>query len=165
MKSCMRKLAPVFNTNRMVQRVRREVLHPRARRAARCSPRDSMARSRRSWRTRRTRSASKWGGIKVVGVHTSGNGHYKVGDRDAGRSDARPAGPRPEGRARPALRRPDQRDRARSSARRSLDDDTTCKQMAPGRHVFTGTIECRTSGRQGFAMRVLPGQAGHGDAV
>ena len=25
------------------------------------------------------------------------------------------------------------------------------KQLAPDRHVFTGKIECRTSGRQGFA--------------
>jgi hypothetical protein len=23
----------------------------------------------------------KWGGIKIVGVHTSGNGHYKVGEQ------------------------------------------------------------------------------------
>jgi starch phosphorylase len=31
------------------------------------------------------------------------------------------------------------------------------KLMAPNRHLFTGTIECRTSGRQGFALRVVPG--------
>ena len=31
------------------------------------------------------------------------------------------------------------------------------KEIAPNRHLFTGTIECRTSGRQGFAIRVLPG--------
>jgi len=31
------------------------------------------------------------------------------------------------------------------------------KQMGPNRYLFTGTIECRTSGRQGFAVRVLPG--------
>ena len=36
---------------------------------------------------------------------------------------------------------------------------TYVKQLAPGRHVFTGTIECRTSGRQGYAVRVLPGYA------
>jgi glycogen phosphorylase len=33
------------------------------------------------------------------------------------------------------------------------------KALAPTRHVFTGKIECRTSGRQGFAIRVLPGAA------
>ena len=33
------------------------------------------------------------------------------------------------------------------------------KQLAPGRHLFTGRIDCRTSGRQGFSVRVLPGNA------
>jgi starch phosphorylase len=31
------------------------------------------------------------------------------------------------------------------------------KEMAPDRHLFTGTIDCCTSGRQGFAIRILPG--------
>jgi len=33
------------------------------------------------------------------------------------------------------------------------------KQIAGARHVFSGQIECRASGRQGFAVRVLPGDA------
>ena len=31
------------------------------------------------------------------------------------------------------------------------------RAMAPDRHVFVGQVACRTSGRQGFAIRVLPG--------
>ena len=31
------------------------------------------------------------------------------------------------------------------------------KEMGPGRHLYTGRIECCTSGRHGFAVRVLPG--------
>jgi starch phosphorylase len=31
------------------------------------------------------------------------------------------------------------------------------KQLAPGRHLYVGRIECKTSGRHGFAIRVLPG--------
>jgi hypothetical protein len=31
------------------------------------------------------------------------------------------------------------------------------RQIAPNRHLFTGTIECCTSGRQGFALRIVPG--------
>jgi len=31
------------------------------------------------------------------------------------------------------------------------------RSMAPDRHVFVGQIACRTSGRQGFAIRILPG--------
>ncbi len=34
---------------------------------------------------------------------------------------------------------------------------TYAKEMAPNRHVFVGKIDCRTSGRHGFAVRVLPG--------
>jgi starch phosphorylase len=33
------------------------------------------------------------------------------------------------------------------------------KLIANGRHLFTGTVECRTSGRHGFAVRILPGCA------
>jgi hypothetical protein len=31
------------------------------------------------------------------------------------------------------------------------------KELAPNRHLFTGTIDCRTSGRQGYAIRIVPG--------
>jgi starch phosphorylase len=33
------------------------------------------------------------------------------------------------------------------------------KQIGGPRHVFSGQIECRSSGRQGFAVRVVPGNA------
>jgi hypothetical protein len=29
--------------------------------------------------------------------------------------------------------------------------------MAPGRHLFIGTVSCKTSGRHGYAVRVVPG--------
>ena len=57
MKNCMRKLAPVFNTNRMVPRLRREILHPRPR------PRQAAGRRRSGaqpspWPTPRTSCAT-----------------------------------------------------------------------------------------------------------
>ena len=36
---------------------------------------------------------------------------------------------------------------------------THTKAMAPDRHVFIGKFDCRNSGRQGFAIRILPGSA------
>ena len=33
------------------------------------------------------------------------------------------------------------------------------KALAADRHLFVGKIECRTSGRQGFSIRILPGAA------
>jgi len=90
-----------------------------------------------------------------VGVHTSGNGHFKVGQSmqveamvDLGDLDPKEvqvqlysgqitaSGAIGEAKAQPMEHG---------------------KQMAPGRHLYVGRIECRTSGRQGFAIRVLPG--------
>ena len=72
-------------------RLHREVLHPRLRRAARCWPRTiSSAPSR--WRTSKDALRAKWAGIKIVGVHTSGNGHLQGRRDDAGRSAGRSAG-------------------------------------------------------------------------
>ena len=31
------------------------------------------------------------------------------------------------------------------------------KALAPERHLFIGRLDCRNSGRQGFAIRILPG--------
>jgi len=31
------------------------------------------------------------------------------------------------------------------------------RQMGPGRHLFTGNIESKTSGRQGFVLLIVPG--------
>jgi starch phosphorylase len=34
---------------------------------------------------------------------------------------------------------------------------THTRALAPDRHVYVGQIACQTSGRQGFAIRILPG--------
>jgi hypothetical protein len=34
---------------------------------------------------------------------------------------------------------------------------TYTKPMAPDRHLYVGRIDCRTSGRHGFAIRIVPG--------
>ncbi|HZN64856.1 MAG TPA: hypothetical protein VFB66_06110, partial [Tepidisphaeraceae bacterium] len=31
------------------------------------------------------------------------------------------------------------------------------KAMAPDRHLYIGRLDCRASGRQGFAIRIVPG--------
>ena len=97
----------------------------------------------------------KWPQIKIVGVHTSGNGHYKVGEQMQVEAliDL------------PAL---DPKDLAVQLYAGPINGTgqidcpqvlnmSHSKEMAPGRHLFTGKIECRTSGRQGFARRIVPG--------
>ena len=34
---------------------------------------------------------------------------------------------------------------------------THVREMAPGRHLFGGAVTCSTSGRQGYAVRIVPG--------
>jgi starch phosphorylase len=78
MKNCMRKLAPVFNTNRMVQDYT-ERFYIRALDRGALLAADNMARAVDLARAKDA-LRRKWAGLKIVGVHTSGNGHFKVGD-------------------------------------------------------------------------------------
>jgi starch phosphorylase len=153
MKTCMRKLAPVFNTNRMVREYA-EVFYIPAFTRGQALAQDGLKRAVQLARYK-DMLRHKWPGIKIVGVHTSGNGHYKVGDEmtvealvDLPELDPKDltvqlyAGP--------------------INATGHIENPTLLKmshskQMAPGRHLFTGKIECKTSGRQGFALRVVPG--------
>ena len=93
----------------------------------------------------------KWGGIKVVGVHASGNGHFKVGDTMQVEALVDTPGLSPQDvcvqlyagpiSATGHIERPEARTMQYS------------KEMAPNRHLFTGSVACTTSGRHGFAIR------------
>src|SRR5581483_6995483 len=155
MKTCMRKLAPVFNTNRMVKEYAERFYIPAFVRGAALAQ-DNL---RGSIPLAHYKDAlrAKWPNINVVGVHTSGNGHYKVGD---------------EMQVEALVDLPDLDPKDISvqlfcgpiSGTGNIEKPqilnmTHSKQMAPGRHLFTGKIQCKKSGRQGFALRVLPGNA------
>jgi glycogen phosphorylase len=153
MKTCMRKLAPVFNTNRMVREYADRFYVP------------SDARGRALVANNLERSValakfkdvlrSRWGGVKIVGVHVAGNGHYRVGDDMQVEAlidlpDIDPKDVAVELYCGPItatgqIGKPD-----------VLRMQYT-KQIGGPRHVFSGQIACRTSGRQGFAVRVVPG--------
>jgi starch phosphorylase len=153
MKNCMRKLTPVFNTNRMVREYAEKFYIPAYRRGQLLTAEGA----RRAIALAHAKDSlhHKWGGIKIVGVHTSGNGHYKVGEQM-------------QVEAMLDLADVDPKDlnvqlyAGRISATGELDDPTPipmthAKQLAPTRHLFVGQIECRASGRQGFAVRIVPG--------
>jgi starch phosphorylase len=153
MKACMRKLTPVFNTNRMVREYTEKLYLPAMRRGLKLAENGmagaiALAHAKDELR-------HKWNNIKVVGVHTSGNGHYKVGETMQVEAmielpDLDPSALQVELYA------------GHINASGHIDDAqiypmTYARQLAPGRHVFSGAIQCRLSGRQGFALRVLPG--------
>jgi starch phosphorylase len=153
MKNCLRKLVPVFNTNRMVKEYAERLYLPAYTRgqvlfADGLQRAVALAGAKDAYR--RT-----WNGIKVVGVHTSGNGHCKVGDQlqvealvDLPEIDPKQVQVQLYSGA--------------ISATGEIENPAPAlmeytRQMGPNRHLFTGRIDCRTSGRQGFAIRVLPG--------
>jgi len=153
MKNCMRRLAPVFNTNRMVRDYAEKFYLPAFTRGQALAA-DGLKRSVELAHFK-DRIRAKWGAIRVVGVHTSGNGHYKVGqslhvEALVDLPDIKPdevsvqlyAGPISAG---------GEIDRPQSLVMKHE------RQMGPNRHLFVGQIECNTSGRQGFAIRVVPG--------
>jgi starch phosphorylase len=153
MKACMRRLAPMFNTNRMVGQYAEEFYIPALDRGMMLGA-DNLNRAIALARAKDTYRA-KWGAIKIVGVHTSGNGHYKVGDSMQieallDMADVDPKDVHVQLYAGPI------------NATGHIEDPqiqnmTHSRQMAPGRHLFQGRIDCRTSGRQGFALRIVPG--------
>jgi len=97
----------------------------------------------------------RWGGIRIVGVHTSGNGHFKVGDQMQVEALVDLPGLDPKELTVELYTGPVSS--AGNIERPQALRMTHAKSMAPDRHVFVGSIACRTSGRQGFAIRVLPG--------
>src|SRR5829696_5686567 len=78
MKTCMRRLAPVFNTNRMVRDYAEKFYLPATIRGQSLAA-DGLARAV-ALAHAKDNLRVKWNDIKVVGVHASGNGHFKVGD-------------------------------------------------------------------------------------
>ncbi|CAN5428740.1 glycosyltransferase family 1 protein [soil metagenome] len=155
MKSCMRKLAPVFNTNRMVREYAEKFYVPALHRGLALGE-NNMARAI-ALAHAKDAMRHRWGGVKVVGVHTSGNGHYKVGDTMQVEAliDLPEIDPKDvqvqlycgSVSATGEIERP------------QIMDLSYGKSMGPARHLFTGRIDCRSSGRQGFALRVVPGYA------
>jgi starch phosphorylase len=153
MKNCMRKLAPVFNTNRMVQDYT-ERFYIRAFERGIDLASDSMRKAVELAHAKQL-LRSKWSGVKVVGVHTSGNGHFKVGDSMQVEALVDMPGIEP-GELAVQLYAGPINGKGEIEQPESMPMEYV-RPMGPDRHVFVGKFDCRTSGRQGFAVRVLPG--------
>ena len=154
MKNCMRKLAPVFSTNRMVRDYAEKFYMPSFTRGGLLAANGmkraiDLAKSKTSLRNR-------WSSIQIVGVHTSGNGHFKVGESMQVEALVDLPGIQPNELAVQLYAGP-------VNARGEIEQPQAMvmthdpKPLAPNRHMFIGKFECRISGRQGFAIRILPG--------
>jgi starch phosphorylase len=153
MKNSMRKLAPVFSTNRMVRDYADMMYVPAFDRGEGLSGEGlkravELARQKELLRDR-------WGGIRIVGVHASGNGHYKVGQNMQVEAlvdlpELKPDDVQVQLYAGPL-------NASGSFENAQPMDMSHVREMGPGRHLFTGTVQCASSGRHGYAIRVVPG--------
>jgi starch phosphorylase len=153
MKNCMRKLVPFFNTNRMVQNYT-EMFYMAAFERGQALSDNGLARAVSLARTKDS-LRGRWRNIRIVGVHTSGNGHFKVGDQMQVEALVDLPGLTPED-----LKVQLYAGRINATGEIEQPQALTMqhvKNMAPDRHLYVGKIDCRTSGRQGFAIRIVPG--------
>lgn len=153
MKNSLRYLAPVFNTNRMVRDYTEEYYTPSHKRGAELYA-DGLKRGIELFHNK-DRLRHLWNRIHVVGIHTEGSGHFKVGQSVQVEAvidlpDLKPEDLQVQLYAGPV------------NAAGQIDNAQIlpmahARELAPNRHAFVGHIDCQTSGRQGFAVRVLPG--------
>jgi glycogen phosphorylase len=154
MKACVAHLTPVFNTNRMVREYAEMFYLPSLRRG-RLLASEKLARARKL-AAAKLRLRDKWTTIKVVSARAAGDCHYRVGEtmtveavisipdnvdpRDvdvqlfSGRLDT--SGRIAEPRVVPMAKR---------------------ESTAPGLFRYEGLIKCQNTGKQGFAIRIVPG--------
>ena len=153
MKNCLRKLAPVFNTNRMVKDYAEHFYVPSHQRGGALADNGyarsiALARSKDYFR-------QKWQAIRIVGVHTTGSGHFKVGQQMQVEATIDLDDINPKDLAVQLFT-------GSVNASGEIENPVVVpmqwtRQVANNRHLFVGNIDCRISGRQGFAIRVLPG--------
>jgi starch phosphorylase len=153
-KNCIAQLTPVFNTNRMVREYT-EQFYLQAMRRGRVLAAEKLARARKLAASK-ARLREKWSDIKVISARAVGNGHYRVGEtmtveavinvpeavdpRDvdvqlySGVLDT--SGRINEPRVIPMAKR---------------------EQTGTGLYRYEGIIKCQSTGKQGFAIRIVPG--------
>ena len=153
MKQCMRKLGPIFNTNRMVRDYADKFYVPAMVRGQDLAA-DGLKRAIELAHMK-DRLRHKWGGVKVVGVHANGNGNFKVGDSLKVEALIDLPDMKPEDVAVELYAGP-------LNATGMIDTPLLLRMkygqpIAPGRHLFVGEVACKSSGRHGYAIRVLPG--------
>jgi starch phosphorylase len=152
MRSSIRRICPVFNTNRMVEEYTRSVYLPASERWLRFSAEGMRdVRTLSAWREEVGR---KWGEVRVLRVMPRGASEVQVGapleiEAEVHLGALSPAdvavdlcyGPLggrhdfEEGEVAPMLHKTD---------------------LGEGRHLFTGTLRSQDTGEHGYAVRVLP---------
>lgn len=152
MKSTFKKLAPVYNTNRMVDEYAKNFYIPATERWYRMSDNDfSGARELTAWKKH---IEAHWKEVRVLSASTDVNDEVKVGQSIHIQVPVHLAALSPQDVRVQVLYGAVNPDGDIFSP--AILDLTQYTQDAEGRFVYFGEITCRSSGLQGFAVRVIP---------
>jgi starch phosphorylase len=152
MKESMRTIIPQFSTNRMLRDYTQKMYVPAVRRVRKVwADNFALARSLAAWKDR---LRSHWHEVRVVEVQSPPHTVLKVGDTLTLQARVHLGSIPPEDVAVEAYYGP-----------LTVDDEIADGQALPlkfarpesnGEHWFEGAVPCRTSGRSGYAIRVVP---------
>ena len=153
MKQCLRKLAPMFNTNRQVAQYTTNLyvpahVHGNALLADSLQPAATLAHDKASLRR-------AWDGVRIVASESSGNGHHKVGDTISIEALVELGEIAPTQVRAQLLSGPISADSTPEVTQ--VTDMVHAREVAAGRHLYTAKLACDRSGRYGYALRVVPG--------
>ena len=153
MKQCLRKLAPKFNTNRMVAQYTTNLYEPASVRSQALAA-DNLGRSIKLAHDKDL-LRSKWNGVKVVAVHTSGDTHFKVGQTMHVEAIIDLNGLSSQY-VRVQLFAGLVNSEGKIDTAETIDMKPM-REVSPGRTIFSGDMQCNASDRHGYAVRLLPG--------
>jgi len=153
MKRCISVLAPMFNTNRMVQEYADELYLPALRRTRKFNA-DNLAKSialcHQKYRLR-----AEWGKLRIEDVQANTDKPLGVRDRLEVSAVVQLGGLRPEElRVQLYYGELDNDGRIINGKGEDLKHE---QDLGGGRHRFAGSFSTSTSGRHGFALRIGPG--------
>ena len=152
MKASMKRLSPVFNTNRMVMEYAERFYIPAAKRYSELAEHGgARLRPITEWR-RRFRAASSQ--VKITRVHTENGRDIRVGEKIRGHSLRRFSARSPPGYVRVQIVSGPVNEAGmivNSSA-----SDMEHAGMTGNEHQYEGQLECLVSGSFGFSIRVIP---------
>jgi starch phosphorylase len=152
MKESLKTIVPFFNTNRMLRQYATQMYIPAMQRTERLLTGDfALAKSLAAWKERLRRN---WQQVRVQEVVAPLNGALKVGDALKLRAKVHLGSIAPDDVSVEAYFGPltvaGEINEGRAVRLNFERDDN------PAEHWFAGDVPCQTSGRNGFAIRVLP---------
>jgi len=154
MKAAMRNHAGVFNTNRMVRDYTEECYLPSAQRSQRMLGDDlKHAKALASWKEH---VRKEWGNVRIERTWTeqAGSQDLRVGDQLQVQAEVYLGGLKPTDVAVELYYGPVDGEGIIVNGRTL--PTLIAQSRGKGRFVFAGAITCQTSGRHGYALRIVP---------